>query len=395
MTAEKKKKIFHYFRATGLHELDDDFNKWVCNWLKITYCVIKMKSGNHTDVKILKNCNGKHAESFAISEIEIYYFIHDNILSSKTVDMYLNYSPCSDCAQELIEMVDRINISMNIYFVQLYHARRQSCEDRNDRCYGGGDESGLKNLYDCERIKITNFDRYKVWLDLGHILGLGRYPFLNTHQRESRLREDTEVTEDFELIINEIVFDDFFYSGLHETTDCCEQRQACCVSKIDRSSGEPAKVFIKSTTREFSAEEKTLRCLKDYIDREIKSGHTTATIYMNRSPSHHFLEELMGWAEIFFHVRLVKLEGVPHDLCGPQCKTPRYNHHQKRRNKKMIREMNDSKWDTISCFKKKTWKNLSSILEIRKVNREKRDWELRHDEDENVADALDVILCNR
>ena len=82
----------------------------------------------------------------------------------------MNYSPCSTCAEKIIEFVSdpEWEMEVTIYFVQLYRARRVSCCRHRDQCFWKEDNmEGLRQLN--EYVSLNNFTNTE-WEDLATLL---------------------------------------------------------------------------------------------------------------------------------------------------------------------------------------------------------------------------------
>ncbi|XP_062605950.1 uncharacterized protein LOC134267754 [Saccostrea cucullata] len=132
------------------------------------------------------------------------------------VEVYMNNSPCRDCAERLLEFLTshrRANIT--IHFSNLYKIWRKSCI--MERCKhwlavkridSNDNADGLRMLMDHRRCNIQPFD-CKAWLDLMGILHIQSpefeqiYMYQNDGNDRSREKEDTLLQKDLNLITDQ------------------------------------------------------------------------------------------------------------------------------------------------------------------------------------------------
>ena len=128
-------------------------------------------SGKKKQVMVFDS-KGTHAEEKIIDQLNK---LSPKFDSEEAIRMYMNYSPCTDCARELIEYLTvQVNIRLDIYVAALYKIQRESCSNHQHK---KSDKSrpGMLELLAFNKIKhqakLRTFNR-NAWKTLADILSL-------------------------------------------------------------------------------------------------------------------------------------------------------------------------------------------------------------------------------
>lgn len=143
-----------------------------------TYLVCKIDGLPEAIIK--RNHKGKHAEKQLVDNLE------EMTLPKNSVTVYINNSPCADCARILKTYLEKNKgIHLTLYVTHLYNIRRMSCKMGADAKKNEGhmeflDENeheanykGLRDLMSLgdNRCKIKAFTK-DVWRELHEVMGL-------------------------------------------------------------------------------------------------------------------------------------------------------------------------------------------------------------------------------
>ena len=189
---DNAQEIFRTLYESGLHKRNNN-GKWV-NWPQITYCLLRINIGdNEFRVKTTKSDEGVHAEIKALNVIKL----NLNQNEDELITIFMNYSPCRECAETLKEFVEQngYGIRLHIYFVQLYKVQRLSCQNASDMCCQPEThyhEIGLREL--AKTVTIEPFTP-KEWGSLAILLLL---------EKDGREKEDKEVLGDLNDILGHL-----------------------------------------------------------------------------------------------------------------------------------------------------------------------------------------------
>ena len=196
-----RKIISNRFYDSGLHRRNNGGQR-TQNWPRQTYCVFEINIYEPEFVRIyepevVKNLPGEeHAEIVMMNSLEEFRN------QEMEVKVYMNYSPCFQCAKALIRFVGnpQWKIKLVIYFVELYRVKRKSCL-RDGRCrnhwkfWRKTNVKGLQLLHSSQNFSLNNFTNTE-WKDLAKLLEIE-----NTSD-DSRGREDEEIFRDFKHILS-------------------------------------------------------------------------------------------------------------------------------------------------------------------------------------------------
>lgn len=171
-----------------------------------TYLVCKINSVPKPIIK--ENDKGTHAEQKLIDYLE------NKTTATTKVTVYMNNSPCKDCAQKLKHYLkENDGIHLTLYVTHLYNIKRKSCQDRAYKeneshiKYIGNDEhvanyKGLRDLMNLgdNRCKIEAFTE-DVWRELHEVMGLTEdvqqrmttYDTTNTKKSHDRSRKSEDI----------------------------------------------------------------------------------------------------------------------------------------------------------------------------------------------------------
>lgn len=175
---------------------------------KTTYLVCKIDSVPKPIIK--GNDQGTHAEKQLVD------ILKEMTLLQEEVTVYINNSPCADCALILkTYLKEKKGIHLTLYVTHLYNIRRMSCKMGADAKKNEGHmkfinenehEANYKGLRDLmslgdNRCKIEAFTG-DVWRELGEVMGFTKYfqqkkygDKMANHDR-SRKIEDIYIKED-------------------------------------------------------------------------------------------------------------------------------------------------------------------------------------------------------
>lgn len=158
-----------------------------------------------------ENTESKHAE------IHLKEYLEKKKVDTNKITVYINNSPCVDCATKLKEYLEnKKDIQLTLYVTHLYNIRRMSCQLGKDA--GKEDHmrfitsheatyQGLKNLLSMgeDRCTIEAFTE-DVWKELHEVMGLTedfqqRRTEYDTKNKEknydrSRKKEDSNIKKD-------------------------------------------------------------------------------------------------------------------------------------------------------------------------------------------------------
>lgn len=135
------------------------------NWerAKTTYLIAKIIVDGEERILNLRNKRGIHAEMVLIKELKE--------LNVSAVTLYMNNSPCYQCATALIKYLDtNDDVKLTLFVTCLYRVKRMSCE-KHSKCIKKETENnkGLKNLKIHYRCTIKAFT-IKAWKELLKLL---------------------------------------------------------------------------------------------------------------------------------------------------------------------------------------------------------------------------------
>lgn len=131
-----------------------------------------------------------------------------------TVTIYINNSPCSVCADKLINILEsNVHVRLKLYVASLYYIMRRSCDEEYHNEYVPSDQhksnfNGLKKLMLQLRCEIKAFTK-DVWEELFNIVALSPevktelvdgYGHVTDDNDRSRESEDNRIKEDLSYI---------------------------------------------------------------------------------------------------------------------------------------------------------------------------------------------------
>jgi len=395
--------IFDDFYNSGLHTRNSEEIKY--KWPRGTFCVLQINNNSAVVAKNTSrtyddndndNFEGQHAE---IIMLENHLAMHKN--QDGEVKIYINYSPCSDCANKLIEFVcDREwRMKTAIYFVQLYYAKRESCQQNNNTCCkvseGSQNEKGLRQL--SQYVTLRNFTNTQ-WQELEALLGvhnkgirsltqhiqiLEQIPEVKKELSDSlvvnkyREREDMEVAKDYELILDkqnfhQFIFDAFSNSGHHYMHQdgkikCDLQPLFLVINEEIVKFGGGKRTFV------FKTEEEAIGCLQNIFDKP-----NEILLHMTLSPSAIFIYYLVQLAKsnnISFEIPFAKL----HDTCITTCTRQCNSHQNPNENDQAIRKHYGKFVDgvKVKAYNNFCMNHLTKCLDLANNTAE---WKCRRDE---------------
>lgn len=154
-------KDFKTFRSTGTHGLE---------WPSLTRCAVIIRDGDNTieSVNIFENNNGIDAEKDAIT----YLMSLPKVKEDGRIELYINWSPCDECSQQLLNFSKEKNAELTIIFASLYYIERPSCiekEHTHENAERKNYRDGLKQLNEDPQITIRTFENND-WVELFRIL---------------------------------------------------------------------------------------------------------------------------------------------------------------------------------------------------------------------------------
>lgn len=218
-------------KKTSVVKNPKDYGKW--NYAKTTHLVCKVDDDHPTCI-LISNTAEKHAEVNLIQELIRKSKLKLTNISSGTDDVidginkmsinppskrkkiiiYINNSPCSECADALIDVLDsNVQVRLKLYVASLYYIRRKSCDEEYHNEFVPSDKhksnfNGLKKLMLQARCKIKAFTK-DVWEELFNIVALSSktktelvngYGHVMDDNDRSRESEDTRIQEDLYYI---------------------------------------------------------------------------------------------------------------------------------------------------------------------------------------------------
>lgn len=173
------------------------------NWekAKTTYIIAKIIADGKERILRLKNETGMHAEKVLIRKL--------NELNVSDVTLFMNNSPCYQCATALIEYLDtEEDVEMTLFVTCLYMVKRKSCKEHS-KCIKNETENndGLKNLKAYDRCTISGYT-IKVWKDLLKLMDMSiefRQQFWEKYRNKqystrNRKKEDKYIRSDLKKI---------------------------------------------------------------------------------------------------------------------------------------------------------------------------------------------------
>lgn len=174
-----------------------DHNDWTN--AKTTFLIGKIKVMNGKYTVILQNIPGSHAEEVLIGKLK---------RMSETVryiTLYLNNSPCSRCANLLMDYLDNNeDVQLTVYVTCLYMVKRKSCEKLgHSKCISKENKNidELSTLKNHARCKIEGF-RKENWIELLNLMKMSdkfKERLLETYSISpvrSREEEDENIRSD-------------------------------------------------------------------------------------------------------------------------------------------------------------------------------------------------------
>lgn len=173
------------------------------NWEKArtTYIIAKIIADDKERILMFKNENGIHAEESLIRKL--------NELDVSDVTLFMNNSPCYECAKKLIKYLDtNEDVEMTLFVTCLYMVKRKSCKEHS-KCIKNETENndGLKNLKAHYGCTISGYT-IKVWKDLLKLMDMSiefRKQFWEKYRNKqdstrSRKTEDKYIRSDLKKI---------------------------------------------------------------------------------------------------------------------------------------------------------------------------------------------------
>ncbi|XP_062600826.1 uncharacterized protein LOC134262451 [Saccostrea cucullata] len=225
---EEMKVFTNLFRTELNHA-----GHWEC--AKTTYLIYITNDGISTTIR---NFNGKHAEITLIERLTERYVKKTEI--PMHVDVYINNSPCKECASALIDYLGKCRQSyINIYFANLYNIRRKSCIEKTenhvqlvDKADSMENSNGLRMLLDHKRCTLQPFNK-EAWKHLLMAHGFIENPqvfdqmYIYHARKEgddrSRAEEDVLLEYDLEYIEKEEVLSTSDYITMGSRQYCIPQ----------------------------------------------------------------------------------------------------------------------------------------------------------------------------
>lgn len=218
-------------KKTSVVKNPKDYGKW--NHAKTTHLVCKVDDDDPKCI-LISNTAEKHAEANLIQELIRKSKLKMTNISSGTEDVidgitkmsinqpskrkkiiiYINNSPCSECADALINVLDsNVQVRLKLYVASLYYIRRMSCDEEYHNEFVPSDKhklnfNGLKKLMLQARCKIKAFTK-DVWEELFNIVALSLevktelvdgYDHVADDNDRSRESEDNRIKEDLSYI---------------------------------------------------------------------------------------------------------------------------------------------------------------------------------------------------
>lgn len=169
-------------------------------WNKLTYAVVQYTSGGETQYFVAKNIPPRHTEDAVIDHLKGQ--LERQKLDSPNIKIYISFSPCHQCSQKLIALLDHakltynIDLKVEIVFAGLYRIFRPSCISNFTNCvshlsrfpskHNGKNVQGMMNLHS-KGVHLRTFGDQD-WLDL--LKGLNHLK-----------NKDELLKKDFELIM--------------------------------------------------------------------------------------------------------------------------------------------------------------------------------------------------
>ena len=199
--------IFTTFLNSGLHG---------AVWPKDVYSVIGFTEFCNnplqlTCVAVIKNNSDCHSEQNAISSLR--QKLRQRCLPSQTLRWFINYSPCRNCSDEIIQFIQEartfgVVITIKMTFSFLYKIRRPSCEELSHphiQCISPWDhQKNVEGLEQLERngVSVCTFRGAADWEELSRLLSVEHlsHPFLYGHGSR-RQEEDAVMRTDFYRLV--------------------------------------------------------------------------------------------------------------------------------------------------------------------------------------------------
>lgn len=144
-----------------------------------------------------------HAEPRLIDYIKK----EEDLTKIKRLTIYINYSPCTDCGNKLMELKQKFpNMQIKVIFSALYNQRRPSCEKKDCPCKEGDLEAIKKlNALDAQSIKKEDWDcLIKLLEHKGHPPSVLHGIRFGDDYEGWRNGEDKQLTEDYKEMSEEV-----------------------------------------------------------------------------------------------------------------------------------------------------------------------------------------------
>lgn len=174
------------------------------NWekAKTTYIIAKIIADGKERILRLKNETGMHAEKVLIRKL--------NELNVSDVTLFMNNSPCYQCATALIEYLDtKEDVEITLFVTCLYMIKRKSCENLSKCIKKTKNNKWLKYLGNHDLCTIKGFTK-KSWTELLKLMDvsvefrkhfLEEYPIQQSDSARSREEEDANIRSDLRKIL--------------------------------------------------------------------------------------------------------------------------------------------------------------------------------------------------
>jgi len=298
----KRQMIFNSFHDSGLHPRNNEGER--VEWPKKTYCVFQVMYNDNDNKEqfIVESTNDSHAEIKMMDTLKRFTNLEGEI------SIYINYTPCSNCANRLIKFVSDLGWRMHlvIYFVQLYNVRRESRQEENIITMEESETNKkyLRKL--AQYVTLSNFTEQQ-WDELAALLNVRNTAGANRQEEDIKVSSLFSQVLDMQRVTDAFLYSQYNYKHDDGTVEYAERPLFIILKeRIVKFGGGYPKTFV------FESEHEALQFLKvvPYKDIEHKNN---VILHMTRSPTVKFINDLVKLARnknTSFYIPFTKLHAT-------------------------------------------------------------------------------------